>query len=546
MHWCEHPDSAWRLPRSRSALGTAADVEIRVPGTHGPGRMTAVNHVLCGLARNPALPAELVDRLISVADEEVAACLAGRADLGRAQAVALSARVTESAVRLVREGRLTALDVDPLARPDAALALLDEGSGAPEWARRFAADPVVERREKLAACPGLPSDVVKLLSGDADVRVVAELALWAVPEVAAGLAGHPHAEVRRALACNEQTPPAVLAALVTGEGLPPARRCLVCDREETPFVHDRECGRLDCDLLPGASCDGSHESTVFDMHRAALHNPATPTAVATGFAGHPSTLLRWVLAARPGLPPELSRRLAGDPVPGVRADLAENASIDDSVMRTLAVDLDGSVRRSLAHNPNVPLDVLIGLSRTTRIGPTLLPRIASASPAEVEELAASPVPAARMLLALRRDLPAGIRDALAADADAKVVKAIAPHPGLSDVQLRAMIGRHGARIAAGVAANPDATPALLDDLARHEPPVRKALRAIAGHPRAPAAALRVCLSDDRAREAAAAHPALPAHIVADLLAGPDPQLAEAAAANPSLPPSLMAELVPRP
>ncbi|WP_328898020.1 hypothetical protein [Streptomyces sp. NBC_00236] len=200
------------------------------------------------------------------------------------QAVGLSARVARSAVRLAREGRLTALDVDPRALPDAALALLDEGSGTPEWARRFAADPVVEHREKLAACPGLPSDVMKLLAGDADVRVVAEFALWAPPEVAGGLAEHPHAEVRRAPAHNEATPPAVLAALVTGEGLPPARRCLVCDREETPFVHDRQCGRPDCDLLPGAACDGSHESTVFDMVLAALRNPATPTEVVTGFA----------------------------------------------------------------------------------------------------------------------------------------------------------------------------------------------------------------------------------------------------------------------
>jgi hypothetical protein len=32
-----------------------------------------VNHVLCGLAANAALPAELLDRLIAVADADVAA-----------------------------------------------------------------------------------------------------------------------------------------------------------------------------------------------------------------------------------------------------------------------------------------------------------------------------------------------------------------------------------------------------------------------------------------------------------------------------------------
>src|SRR6185369_12410695 len=103
------------------------------------------------------------------------------------------------------------------------------------------------------------------------------------PDMAARLAWHPHAEVRRAVAANEATPPAVLAALITGEGLPPAQRCLVCDREETPFVHDPQCPRLDCDLLPGASCDGSHESTLHDMQQAALRNPATPTTAVVGF-----------------------------------------------------------------------------------------------------------------------------------------------------------------------------------------------------------------------------------------------------------------------
>ncbi|MYR42881.1 hypothetical protein GTW67_12805, partial [Streptomyces sp. SID5910] len=80
-----------------------------------------MHHILCGLAANPALPSELVDRLVSVADEDIAASLAGRADLSRAQAVALAGRVEASAVRLAYEGRLTSADIDPSVRPDAAL-----------------------------------------------------------------------------------------------------------------------------------------------------------------------------------------------------------------------------------------------------------------------------------------------------------------------------------------------------------------------------------------------------------------------------------------
>ncbi|MFE9443554.1 hypothetical protein ACFYO2_32270 [Streptomyces sp. NPDC006602] len=103
--------------------------------------MLSVNRVLCGLAANAALPSELVDRLIAVADADIAADLACRADLGHAQAVALASRVEESAVQLVYEGRLSAADVDPVAQPDAALAFLQERAGTREWARLVAADP---------------------------------------------------------------------------------------------------------------------------------------------------------------------------------------------------------------------------------------------------------------------------------------------------------------------------------------------------------------------------------------------------------------------
>lgn len=112
-----------------------------------------MNHVLRGLATNAALSSESLDRLIAVADADLAGDLAGRADLRRAQAVALLSRVEECGVQLAYAGLLTTADIDPAAQPHAALALLDEGSGSPEWARLFAVDPVVEHREKLAACP---------------------------------------------------------------------------------------------------------------------------------------------------------------------------------------------------------------------------------------------------------------------------------------------------------------------------------------------------------------------------------------------------------
>ncbi|MET9387898.1 hypothetical protein ABZY09_44650 [Streptomyces sp. NPDC002928] len=503
-----------------------------------------MNHVLCGLATNEALPSELVDRLIAVADADIADGLASRADLSHEQAVDLATRVEESAVRLAYEGLLTAADVNPLTHPEVALALLDKRCGDLEWAWLLAEDPDAEHRAKLAACPDLPVDVREMLAADPDVRVVAELALWTTADLAARLARHPHAEVRRAVAANEATPPQVLAMLITGEGLPPAERCLVCDSEETPFTHDPHCPRPDCNLRSGASCTGSHESILHELADQALRNPATPVEAILRFADHPSALLRCQLAARPDLPPETAARLAGDPVPAVRAELAENPGIDDALIHVLAADRGHDVQRRLAHNPRVPLDVLSDLAAVTKIGSALLPRIASASPSEVEGLSRSSNPVVRMLLAERRDLPAEIRDVLVNDPDAKVVKSIARHPGFSEVQLRSMVERHGARVAAKVAANPETPPALLEDLTRHVPPVHKTLREVARHHNATGPALLACLTDRQARPLAARHPTLPTEAIIELLTDHDWPVAEAAAANPSLPPAVMAELVP--
>ncbi|MGW4544941.1 hypothetical protein ACWEN4_00980 [Streptomyces violaceorubidus] len=504
-----------------------------------------MNHLLCGLAANPALPPELADRLIGVADDDIAEALAGREDLGRAQVLALVSRVPECAVRLVYEGRLTEADIDPVTRPDAALALLGEGGGDPRWAHLLAGDPDRARREKLASCPRLPPDAVEALLADTDVGVVAELALCAGRDATVRLVTHPHTEVRRSVAANEATPPFLLAALLTGAGLPAARRCLVCDQEEVPFAHDRACPRSDCDLPPGAFCDGSHESAVHEIQEAALRNPATPAEAAAGFVDHPSALLRWALAARPDLTSEVRVRLVADPLPGVRAEVAANPAVGGTLLRALSGDPSQHVRRAVAHHPDVPLDALVHVAGNTRIGPTLLPRIAAASPAEVEELARSSNPAARMLLAQRRDLPARIRDALAADADAKVVKSLATDPNLVEGQLRAMVDRHGSRVVAKVAANPSTPASLLVEITRHGKTARKALREVARHPRATATALLACMEDEQGRVRAAGHPALPPPALLELLDDADWQVVEAAAGNPSLPRAAMEDLINR-
>ncbi|WP_371680219.1 hypothetical protein [Streptomyces sp. NBC_01276] len=507
-----------------------------------------MRHLLQGLAANPALPPAFVARLVAFAVGEgaeeggwVDSALSDRADLSREQALALAAHRGILAVGPVRRGVLRADDIDPRALPDAALALLDEGLGLPHWPALLVTDTDSDRRRKLAFCPGLPPEVAALLAADHQLDVVSGLALYGTPDpaTAALLAAHPHAEVRlmTALNENEAVPPALLSALLTGEGLPPASECSVCEKDPElrwwqPYVRS------------GAACDGSHRSTVQDTRQAALANPSTPADDVARFAGDPSMLLRERVAARAGLPQRVYAELARDPMPGVLWALAGNPGTGEAVIRELAGVRDPEVLSRLIRHPRLPLDLLAGPVGRARAGREPLPRIAAATEAEVDRLAASAEAGVRALVARRRDLPPAVRDALAADPDAKVVKAVASHPGLGEDRLRAMAARHGVAVLAQVAANPDAPGALLEELVRHDPPVLGVLRAVARHPNATGPALLGCLADVRARRHAAAHPALPARELPRLLDDPDWQVVEAAAAHPALPLAVMRDSMP--
>jgi hypothetical protein len=93
---------------------------------------------LCGLAANPALPADLLDRLIADADGDVLLELTDRDDLSPSQAGMLAARGgTSVAVQLARRGLIGAAGVDPT-EPLVALALLDLGRAPESWARALA------------------------------------------------------------------------------------------------------------------------------------------------------------------------------------------------------------------------------------------------------------------------------------------------------------------------------------------------------------------------------------------------------------------------
>ncbi|MFD5248041.1 hypothetical protein ACFWIW_26115 [Amycolatopsis sp. NPDC058340] len=275
-----------------------------------------------------------------------------------------------------------------------------------------------------------------------------------------------------------------------------------------------------------------------DLERAA--DPTTSPDDVTALLGNDNMAIRWTLAARSDLSLEARQRLAADPIPGVRAGLAANPVVVEPILRELANDASADVRRGVAHNPAVPLDVLVLVVESTKIGPVGLPRVTAATDEELRLLAASPSPRVRMLVAQRTALPSDVFELLVADDNIQVVKGIAPHPALSANRLRALAARHGPSLFRRLATNPNCDPELLHHMACHAT-ARRVYRAVAEHPNTRAETLLLCLGDDTARRWAAEHPNLPTDILIELV--DDPELARHAAANPALPIEVMESLI---
>ncbi|GAA2661475.1 MULTISPECIES: hypothetical protein [Actinosynnema] len=432
---------------------------------------------LSGVAENPALPAELLDRFIAIAGPELRRELARRGDLSPAQARALLACGDESIVAaLLESGAVVPGDV-PLGDDRVACVVAARPGADPELVRRLAAHPDVRVRAWLAEHgEGLPVDVVTALVRDPVAEVAQEAALFQplTAELAAELLAHPSPDLRKALSRNGSTPPDVLLAL----------------------------------------------------------------------CGHPESWVRWDLVEHPNLPRGAVVALLSDGLPAARWAAARNPLVPQELLRALADDPDSEVRQAVLRNPVVPLDVLVALVGTTRTGHDPLLRIVTATHDELRAMAASPVRRLRVLVAAREDLPTDLLEEFAEDEDVVVVKAVIANPALPAQRLRALADRHGPRLHHRLAQNPNCPPDLLDRMANDPETPRKAYRAIATHPNAGPGTLLRCLTDERGAEEAASHPNLPTSAFRVLLAEDAPWKAlSRAAANPALPVELMAELL---
>ncbi|NKE61623.1 hypothetical protein FXN61_34645 [Lentzea sp. PSKA42] len=449
-----------------------------------------MNTVLDGLAENPALPAALLDRLAQV--PRAGFSLAQRPDLTSSQVRALLAlddwTVTSA---LVSSGRVEPAEVQ-VSNPWVALAVASHPDVDAGLIRSLAVHPDVDIRMRLAErARSLPPDVMERLA-HSDPRVAVELVVHhALPfSLAVELSRHPSIEVRQAVAGSPHTPPSVLVRLSAEDAL--AR------------------------WLAG--------------------NPATPASIAASLVHRHDA--RYWLAARTDLPDHLYELIASGVEPGILTQLAVNPAVPVHVLRQLAGTR--ALRLALLKNPAIPLDLLEFVAETARVGQGPVPRVASASEAELRTLAASTTVQLRMLVALRADLPLDLVHQLVLDPDPDVGEAVVTHPLVTVDQLRELVERHGPRLYPRAARNPLCPPELLHHMALRAGS-EETYRAIARHPHAWGETLLLCLEDAQARHLAACHPNLPVATIVRLLASEF--TAGPAAANPSLPVHVMEELL---
>ncbi|MFG1645665.1 hypothetical protein ACGFMK_35745 [Amycolatopsis sp. NPDC049252] len=430
-----------------------------------------------GLAANPALPAPLLDHLVATADEETGPVLAGHPGLTAAHACVLAARGdAEVLYPLLERGLIAPADV-PSGDPWRGLAVLAHPDAGPGWFDRLAADPDPVLRCELSARFPLPARIVERLLTDPDLDVVTSAARCQSlsEELAVRLASDARPVVRRAVAANEHTPPDVLLRLLPDP--------------DPQVMH----------LLAG--------------------NPAMPPDVLRHLVGGRSVragqLTRWKLASRTDLADDVYAVLAEDDLPGVRRDLAANPAAVALLPRLLARDRSREIRQRAAVNPLIPLTSLVRLAAETKIGAGLVPRVATATEAELRILAGAPAAQVRRLAAAREDLPSDLLERFTADPDAGVAKAVAANPRLGPAQLRTL-ARHGSPVHARLAANPrcpgdlarrmlgGASVRTLRELARQPGLAPESIVELLGH------------ADDRVVTAAAANPGLPVAAMADL------------------------------
>ncbi|QKW24116.1 hypothetical protein HUT16_06045 [Kitasatospora sp. NA04385] len=453
--------------------------------------------MLAGLAENPALPADLVDRLVAAPHRPFE--LACRPDLSGPQLDALIARDAHG-VALSRHlppqvrHRLAA-------HPDPSVRVALVISATPDERdlfERFTADPAPEVREQLAQCDHTPADLRARLAHDPAPGVRAALGQYwtAAPEpVRRVLLTDPEDGVRAAACATyfrrlpHPVPPADLVPALLADPLTRAGAAPHCDPDTTD--------------LAGLAADPDPE-----VRRALATHPGLPAAIRDRLAADPRALVRLAVLARPDTPAaaraalhdsvtgpweppgedvdeetaieiEIDRFGAGaelrmlrlpwvtaDPLPHLdsphpvfRRAAAASTDLPAEARARLLADPDNEVALAAARSSSDPIDPVTAerLDRGHRPFKRMRWRPADAFPLPVQtlrRLAADPAPRMRLLALRDPDLPAALLERLAADPEERVRRAAASHPAHTPAAFRALLDDPSPSVHRAAAANP--------------------------------------------------------------------------------------------
>ncbi len=462
--------------------------------------------LLAGLAENPALPTDLVDRLLAHPGSR--RTLAGRQDLTEPQvarllehvptSVALKQRLPAAVRRRLTDHPDVWVRISLADNTDLADSTTPENR---ELFERLAADPAPDVRKALAESGHTPADLRARLAHDPDPAVRATLAQWwtdAPEAVRRTLLTDPEGSVRAAACARyfrrlpHPVPPADLVPALLADPLTRAGAVPHCT--------------LDADLADSLARDPDP-----DVRRALAAHPDLPADTRARLAADPRALVRLAVLARPDTP-DADRAALHDSITGPFEPPGED--VDEETAIELEIDHVGvGIELRMLHLPWVTADPLPHLD--------------------------SPHPVFRRAAAASPDLPADIRARLLADPDNEVaLAAAASSPDPIDPATAERLDREHRPVKRMHWRPADTYPLPVETLRRLATDPDPRMRQLAlSDPELPAALLERLAVDpeERVRRTAAGHSAHTPAALRALLDDPSPSVNRAAAANPALP-----------
>lgn len=460
-----------------------------------------LTQILCGLARNPLMPTDVVWRLIRLPaaarqvawrrddiSEDLARAIVDLGDVEAAECLGHNDRIPVS-VRW-----LLAAHVEPAVRASAARYALPErvppGREVPAaLLEHLADDPDPQVRARVAEHRSTPEKIRARLAGDPDPTVRATIAEWwkQAPE-----------PVHRALLTDANT--RVRAAALSLRHPPPPP-----------------------DLHAGLLADEATRDRVVPHIRLS-------TELAADLAASPDEQVRQALARHPDLPTPIRDQLSGDPDLVVRIALVMNPSTPEETRVQILAGLDPG--QSRADQFLIPYFL-----RNAWLDKASLGWLGEAPLAERLAYLDSPHVFFREAVAASPDLPQHAIDRLLADPDPNVRLIVAKRYDVPGDVLERLVHDHGdiMHILPLLVERPTFPPAAFARFATSDL-ARLRLLALLGKD-LPAAFVAELAADPEKhiRQAAAEHPNLPAHCLPTLLTADELGIAEAAATAPSMP-----------